>query len=85
MYYCNPFYNDTAYIYESLFCILRKGHTRLHRIPFLDREETRKKERLERQETKKKKAVTDEEVDESICKNSVTWVKYSLGVKHSVC
>ena len=51
------------------------GHTRLHRCPMLDREETRKRDR----ERRRRKIEEEEEIQ---CKN--TWVKYSLGLRHQV-
>jgi len=51
------------------------GHTRLRRCPFLDRDETRKRDR----ELRRRKAEEEEELQ---CKN--TWVKYSLGLRHQV-
>ena len=74
--------SSDVFVCLEYFC--SSGHTRLHRIPFLDREETRKKERLERQETKKKKVAEEETDENNFAKNEITWVKYTLGVKHSV-
>jgi len=55
--------------------MLSAGHLRLRRCPFLDRDETRRRDR----ELRRRKAEEDEEIQ---IKN--TWVKYSLGLRHQV-
>lgn len=60
----------------SFACIYCAGHISLHRVTALEREETKKKEKLEQRMIIKKDE--NEEVDRS------TWAKYTLGLKHQV-
>lgn len=70
--------DDDADNHDDMLCMALMaivGHTRLRRCPFLDREETRKRDR----ELRRRKAEEEEEIQ---CKS--TWVKYSLGLRHQV-